>query len=45
MEKEIRWAGSAYHDLRAFPVEARRQDKRIAEVRYRAIVNTRKGKP
>lgn len=112
MEKEIRWAGSAYDDLLAFPVEARRQagfqlnkvqanqepddwkpfgevgigtreirireaggafrvmyvakfeeavyvlhcfqkktqatskqDKRIAEVRYRAIVNARKSKP
>jgi len=112
MEKEIRWVGSAYDDLLAFPVEPRRQagfqlnkvqaglepedwkpfdevgagtreirireaggafrvmyvakfeeavyvlhcfqkktqatsqqDKRIAEARYRAIVNARKSKP
>lgn len=25
MEKEIRWIGSAYDDLLAFPVESRRQ--------------------
>lgn len=25
MEKEVRWIGSAYDDLLAFPVEARRQ--------------------
>ncbi|MFA5632261.1 MAG: hypothetical protein WC997_12165 [Porticoccaceae bacterium] len=25
MEKEIRWVGSAYDDLLAFPVEARRR--------------------
>src|SRR5690625_49078 len=25
MDKEIRWVGSAYEDLLAFPVEARRQ--------------------
>ena len=71
-EKEIRWVGSAYADLVAFPDEPRRdavmyiakfeeavyvlhcfqkktqatskQDKDIAEVRYRAVVNARKVK-
>ncbi len=46
-EKEIRWVGSAYDDLLAFPDESRRyagfqQDKGIAEARYRAVVNARK---
>ncbi|MBI3343872.1 MAG: hypothetical protein HY028_03235 [Gammaproteobacteria bacterium] len=63
-EKEIRWMGSAYDDLLAFPDDPRRsagfqlgkskhcfqkktqatskQDKGIAEARYRAVVNARK---
>lgn len=47
-KKEIRWVGSAYDDLVSFPDEPRRdtskQDKDIAEARYRAVVNARKAK-
>lgn len=40
-EKEIRWMGSSYADLLAFP----EQDKVIAEARYRAVVTARKARP
>ena len=47
-KKEIPWVGSAYDDLVSFPDELRRdtskQDKDIAEARYRAVVNARKAK-
>ena len=47
-KKEIPWVGSAYDDLVRFSDEPRRdaskQDKDIAEARYRAVVNARKAK-
>jgi len=42
-EKEIRWIGSAYDDLLAFPKDPRKEAA-IAAARYRAVVDARKAK-